>query len=161
MADDPKDYEVGYGRPPKRFQFPKGHSGNPKGRPEGTRNLRIDLAAELGKGIVVREGEHRHRVSKQEAVIKRLIEQALNGDARAMTTTFNLIVRAFGLEDGETHATELPTDDQEIIAAYRGQIIQTATIESPEPDCHDSTSSDDEIIDAEDADESAQGDSKS
>ena len=32
--DDKRDYEVGYGRPPKASQFKKGKSGNPRGRPK-------------------------------------------------------------------------------------------------------------------------------
>lgn len=32
-ARKPKDYEVGYGKPPKNTRFKKGQSGNPKGRP--------------------------------------------------------------------------------------------------------------------------------
>jgi Family of unknown function (DUF5681) len=31
-------YEVGYGRPPAEHRFPKGVSGNPKGRAKGTQN---------------------------------------------------------------------------------------------------------------------------
>ncbi len=30
---------VGRGHPPKHTQFPKGKSGNPKGRPKGSKNL--------------------------------------------------------------------------------------------------------------------------
>jgi hypothetical protein len=161
MADGPKDYQIGYGKPPKNSRFRKGRSGNPKGRPNGARSLKTDLATELGKRIDVREGERRHRVSKQEALIKRLIEKGLSGDPRAMTAIFNLMIRAFGLDEGETHASELPADDQEILAVFRQQIIQTATVESPEPDNHDSTLSDDEIIDAEDVDESGQGEGDS
>ena len=33
-----KDYEVGYGKPPKANQFPPGQSGNRNGRPKGSRN---------------------------------------------------------------------------------------------------------------------------
>ena len=33
-----KSYRVGYGKPPKRTRFKKGHSGNPKGRKKGSRN---------------------------------------------------------------------------------------------------------------------------
>ena len=44
MADDEK---VGYRRPPKKSRFKPGQSGNPKGRPKGTKNLKRDLIEEL------------------------------------------------------------------------------------------------------------------
>ena len=50
-----KDYEVGYGRPPKDKQFKKGQSGNPKGRPKGSRNFRTDLQEELQMQVQVTE----------------------------------------------------------------------------------------------------------
>ena len=159
MADNPKDYEVGYRKPPKHSQFPKGRSGNPKGRPKGIRNLKTDLAAELGKRIVVSEGGHRSRVSKQQALMMRLVEQALNGDMRALNALIDLITRAFGLEDPETLATELPAEDREILAAFRDQIIQGEIVGSTDPAGHDSTSPADAIIDAEDADEDDPDDS--
>ena len=47
MEDDPKDHEVGYGRPPKHTQFKAGTSGNPKGRPKGSLNLMNAIMKEL------------------------------------------------------------------------------------------------------------------
>ncbi len=44
MSDD---YDVGYGKPPRRSQFEKGVSGNAKGRPRSTRNFLSDLRDEL------------------------------------------------------------------------------------------------------------------
>ena len=32
-------YEVGYGKPPRHTRFPKGRSGNPKGRPPRSKNI--------------------------------------------------------------------------------------------------------------------------
>ena len=44
--DSEKSNEVGYGNPPKHSQFKKGQSGNPKGRPKGSKNK---LGGNLGK----------------------------------------------------------------------------------------------------------------
>jgi hypothetical protein len=39
-AHPPKgEYRVGYGRPPLNTRFKSGHSGNPKGRPKGSKSL--------------------------------------------------------------------------------------------------------------------------
>ncbi len=159
MADDPKDYEVGYGKPPKHSRFRKGRSGNPKGRTKGYRNLKSDLATELKKRIVVNEGGRRTRVSKQQALMMRLVEQALNGDMRALNALIDRYKRAFGLEDSETPTSELPAEDREILAAFRDQIIHGEIVGSTDPAGHDSTSPAGAIIDAEDADEDDPDDS--
>ena len=46
MARDQHDAEVGYKKPPREHQFKPGQSGNPSGRPPGTRNRRT-IAAEM------------------------------------------------------------------------------------------------------------------
>ena len=47
--------EVGYGKPPVHSQFQPGKSGNPKGRPTSTKNLKTDLAQELAERVQVTE----------------------------------------------------------------------------------------------------------
>ncbi len=97
MAKD----KVGYGRPPKATQFKRGRSGNPKGRPKGSRNLATDLAAELGEPITVREDGRHRRVSKQRALIKSLMAKSLRGDVRAAAALLSLYARVI---------TETPED---------------------------------------------------
>jgi hypothetical protein len=87
------NYKVGYRRPPKATQFKRGKSGNPKGRPKGSRNLATDLAAELGEPITVREEGRQRRVSKQRALIKSLMAKSLQGDVRAAAALLSLYAR--------------------------------------------------------------------
>src|SRR5271156_4654170 len=51
MSEDPKTYEVGYGRPPLHSRFIKGQSGNPSGRKKGLRTLRT-IVEEEGEVII-------------------------------------------------------------------------------------------------------------
>jgi uncharacterized protein DUF5681 len=113
----PRDYEVGYGKPPKHSRFRKGKSGNPSGRPRGTKNLRTDLIEELAEKISVREGDRPTTISKQRAYIKTLVARSLKGDARAATILMNLMLRMFDL--GDVTAEEnlpLTTEERELFA---------------------------------------------
>ena len=81
MADD---YEVGYGRPPRDTRFRKGQSGNPKGRPKGSKNVATVFLEEMRRLVVVREGGKTRRIGKQEALVTSLWNKAIKGDIRAV-----------------------------------------------------------------------------
>jgi hypothetical protein len=81
MSETNNDSKVGYRRPPVNTRFQPGQSGNARGRPKGTANLRSDLRDEMSELIRVREGERNLKVSKQRAMLKALVAKALKGDA--------------------------------------------------------------------------------
>lgn len=113
-----KKYTVGYGKPPKSNRFKKGQSGNPKGRPKGTRNLKTDLAEELSQRIVVTEGGKSRQVSRQQALVKTVIAKALHGDVSAMKATIELILRLLPPANEESEEVDLSKEDQAILAAF-------------------------------------------
>jgi hypothetical protein len=62
---DATDYIVGYGRPPKERQFAAGKSGNPKGRPKGSRTMGAMLQDILNQKIAVTENGKTRRIPTQ------------------------------------------------------------------------------------------------
>ena len=81
MSDN---YEVGYGRPPKKHQFRKGESGNRKGRPKKSRSIQSLIEFELNLPVKVKEGGLELRLTKRQAMVKRHVNAALNGNIKAI-----------------------------------------------------------------------------
>jgi hypothetical protein len=88
-----QDDGIGYKRPPKEHRFGPGASGNPRGRPRGTRNLRSDLAQLMKKTVAVRENGKHRRISRQEAMLLSLYDKALHGDVKAATSLVNMVLK--------------------------------------------------------------------
>ena len=117
------DIEVGYQKPPERTRFKKGQSGNPKGPPHGTKNLKTDLNEEAQEQILVREGASPMKISKQRAVVKTLFARTLKGDARAATILTNMMYRVLDLgDDTVPDDKSLDADEREILAALEEEL---------------------------------------
>lgn len=126
MAERKKDYEVGYGKPPKHTRFRKGQSGNPRGRPKGARGLTASLRRELETKIPIREGGREMRLTKAEAMAKRLTNDALTGDMKALLALLKLDQQLYGadadqLEEAGTAARAEPVD----LEILRDFLVQT------------------------------------
>ena len=94
MSENPKsDYEVGFGRPPRSTQFRKGTSGNPKGRPRGSKSLSTIVKETLDEKVVVRENGRCGRITKRAAMIKQQANKAVSGDQRAARYLIELDLR--------------------------------------------------------------------
>jgi len=82
--------EIGYGKPPKQTQFRKGVSGNPKGRPQGSRNVATVLARALREKVIVNENGRRRTMTKLDAAIAQLVNKSASGDLSAMRQLMGL-----------------------------------------------------------------------
>ena len=110
-------YEIGYRRPPQHSRFTPGKSGNPKGRPKGSRNFMTLLEQELAAPIVVNENGKKKKISRMQAMTKRLVTGALQGDQKALLTLVE-ILRRTGRFDQTDVATLLPDNYQSILDTY-------------------------------------------
>lgn len=107
--------DEGYGKPPKRWQFKPGKSGNPKGRPKGSKNLATIFDEESKKVVAVREGGKVRKVAKRELAVAQITNKAAAGDLRAALAYFNLYLRLNGVAPIAT-SQELTAEERELAA---------------------------------------------
>jgi uncharacterized protein DUF5681 len=89
--DKDGDYEVGYGKPPRHTRFRKGQSGNPRGRPCGSKNVMTVVYEALNEPVIVAENGGRRKISKLQAIIKQLVNQSAKADWRAVKMLLDFI----------------------------------------------------------------------
>jgi hypothetical protein len=82
--------------PPKHSRFKKGVSGNPKGRPKRRkRQLVSEIVSEVqNTPTAYREGGRTKQASRLELALKKLVNRALEGDARSAAELFALRTQA-------------------------------------------------------------------
>jgi hypothetical protein len=84
-------YDVGYKKPPRATQFKRGQSGNPKGRPKGSKNFGSHVASTFARKISVHERGKERRISMAEAILLKLTAKAIAGDMTATRLAISLL----------------------------------------------------------------------
>ena len=127
------DNDVGYCRPPKSTQFKPGQSGNPTGRPKGSKNLKTLLERELEKKVTVRENGVIRAFRKLDLLVAKLANKGAAGDDRAVQTIMKIIeptqARAANKEEGYDQSGDgsLDADDKAILVRYIADEIKRTT----------------------------------
>ena len=122
-SDQTRDYEVGYGKPPRRSRFKKGQSGNPRGRPRGSKNVSTLLSEALNEPVTVAENSGRRKITMRQAIIKQLVHQAAKGDWRAMKILLDLLRDTEGqTEPAPAGATAFTAADEKVIEQLKARL---------------------------------------
>ena len=109
---------VGYGRPPMATRFAPGKSGNPRGRPRGTRSVGAILQDVFGQKVSVTENGRTRRVPAIEGMLRRLANDALRGEAGAMKLLLSLLERYGDSAETTVKLADMLAEDKEILALY-------------------------------------------
>lgn len=80
----PREFDVGYGKPPRHARFKPGQSGNPKGRPKGAKGMKTLVRQLLTEKLTVKTAAGPKRMSRMEAALHKLAERAFAGELRAL-----------------------------------------------------------------------------
>jgi hypothetical protein len=114
----PADYNVGYRRPPKPTQFTAGKSGNPKGRPKGSRPLGAVLQDIIQQKVSVTENGKTRRLPAVEVMLRRLANDAMRSDQRAIKLLLSLVDRYAESPETARQLREMLAEDEAILAQY-------------------------------------------
>jgi len=112
-ACDDLSEKVGPGKPPRHTRFKPGQSGNPKGRPKGSKNFATILQQQLTKKITITVDGKPRRMTVQEVIARRLATDSMKGTTKAM----ELLIRLTSTKSDEgagkdaTAETVLPDKD--------------------------------------------------
>ncbi len=116
---DRETYAVGYGRPPLHSRFKPGQSGNPKGRPKQSRNMRSIVKQVLSEDMQIREGGRLRRMPAMEALVRTVLARSFKGDPKALASLI-VLMRQSGLSESDENSADLlhGPEYEEIIADF-------------------------------------------
>jgi hypothetical protein len=125
------DDAVGYGRPPKATQFKKGKSGNPKGRPKGSRPIGAVLQEVLGQRIAVTENGRTRRLPALEVMLRRLANDAMRSEPVALKLMLSLFDRYGESPEATIKLDEILEEDKAILANFLKAPVRSGQTRKP------------------------------
>ena len=126
--DQSRDYHVGYAKPPRHTRFQKGRSGNPRGRPRGSKNLSTLLTEALNELVLVAENRERRKITKRQAIITQLVNKAAQADWRAIKILLDILQAIESrTEPASPETSGFSAADEQVIAQLRARFARSQT----------------------------------
>ena len=120
-----RDYEVGYGKPPHHTRFKTGRSGNPRGRPCGSKNLKTLVNEVLNELVTITENSRRRKITKREAIVRQVVDCSATPDLRAVRIIFDLLRDIEGKSEPASPETSAFTAaDEEVIEQLKARLLR-------------------------------------
>lgn len=111
-------YTIGYGRPPKASRFVAGTSGNPLGRPKGSKGVGEIFRDLFRQKISVTENGKTRKMPALVVMLRRLQNDAMRGDAKALKLFLSLAERYLCVMETTDVSGSLPAEDEAILSQY-------------------------------------------
>ena len=130
MADENAPYTVGFGKPPSERRFQKGRSGNPKGRPKGSKNLATIVLKESRQKVRINSSRGTRTVTKAEATVMQVANKSIQGDLRAARDFIDLIGRSEDNAISGTGSLQISELDRQVLENLRRRMtsLQSASM---------------------------------
>jgi hypothetical protein len=109
------DEDIGYGKPPRAYQFKPGQSGHKAGRPKGSKNEETMLSDILKKKVRINENGKVRKITVLEAILRKVAEDCLRGNIKSVGFLLN---RYYAAAAGGVAQADLSEDDQAVLDAY-------------------------------------------
>ena len=144
MSEKKRDYEIGYGKPPKGRPFQKGQSGNPRA-PRGQNGFAALLAAELDQRVTITINGRRRRMTNREAIVAQMVDKSTRADLRAIKMLADMQkeaeAKAGTAAPGSAELTgpaqsttpgKLAAEDREVVELFVARLRQQIAAEAAE-----------------------------
>jgi hypothetical protein len=129
----PDDGKTGYRKPPKQHQWAKGKSGNPAGRPPGSKGIKTDLKKVLATIQTVSRNGDKVTGTVQYLMLEAMALRGSIGDVKAFAALIPVIIQALGFEDRDINENRLSPGDEALLSRVLERMAAGSAQSKPSP----------------------------
>jgi len=132
MSEVKRDYEIGYGKPPRGRPFQKGQSGNPRG--PRRKDMSALLIAALNEPVYATIDGKRRKITKRQAIITQMVNESASANLRATKMLFDMIkeVEQKAGAAASPEPAKLTASDREVVELFVARLRRQIAAEAAE-----------------------------